>query len=92
MTKLESDNTKIALINNNVAYIQKDISEIKSGIKELSGVYETKEESIARGKAFDDRLTKVEHDNGNRSWVTPIISSSLTALIVFLLMFYLQHK
>lgn len=92
MVKQESDNTKIALINNNVAYIQKDISEIKTGIKELGGVYETKEEAVGRGKVFDDRLTILERASGAARWSSPIISSALTAVIVFLLMFYLQHK
>ena len=33
MTKKQSDDTAIAVINTNVAYVQKDISEIKADIK-----------------------------------------------------------
>lgn len=41
MTKLETDDTKIALINNNIQYIQRDLADIKVSMKELSGTYVT---------------------------------------------------
>lgn len=44
MTKGETDETKIALINNNIQYIQRDIATINLNLKELAGQYVTKQE------------------------------------------------
>lgn len=83
----DKDDTRIALINNNIDYMRADITEIKQSIKELAGVYPTKEEL----KVVSDKVIALESKSNLWKVISPIASSIVTAVIVFLLIQYLQH-
>lgn len=91
MTPEETDQTKIALINNNIQFIQRDLADIKTSVKELAGVYITKLQFDDLQKSMDTRLLSVEKSRRFFAWLIPVVSSILTAVGTFLVLFYLQN-
>lgn len=82
-----NEQTKISLIGKDINYIQKDIAEIKQSMKDLTNVYATQ---IALEEVSKE--VKQLRDSSNLwRWVSPTLSSAITAAVTFLLLFYLQH-
>ncbi len=89
--KPDTDNTRIALIENNLSYLVKGIDELKVGMKELSGVYATQIAVTELATDLDIRLVRLEKSSNMWKWLSPTLSSAVTALIVFLLIFFLNN-
>lgn len=88
MTKQESDDTKIAVINNNIGFIQKDILEIKLSLKEQ---YATRESLVTITKETEIRLIRLEQQNSLYKWLNPIIATIVSSGVTFLFINYLQN-
>lgn len=85
MTREESEETKIAVINTNIGFIQKDILEIKLALRDQ---YATRESLIQVAKDTELRLVKLESQNNLWKWLNPIIVSIMSAVITFLVIQY----
>jgi len=87
MTKRDSDDTKIAVINNNIGFIQKDISEIKTVLKDN---YATKESFETYIRESNDKFLKLENSNNFWKWFSPTLAAVLGSILTFLLIQYLM--
>lgn len=92
MTKKESDETKIAIINNNISFIQKDISEIKVAFKELSGVFITKQALEEIAKRTEERLIRLENESNLWKWLSPSLAAILGSIMTFLTIQFLINS
>lgn len=89
------DDTRIALISKDISYIQKDIAEIKVGVKALDGVYATQErvdDLEKQVKSIADTVEKINtRQTGIQRYIPHIVTSSLTGVLVFLVIFFLTN-
>ncbi len=89
------DDTRIALISKDISYIQRDIADINVGIKALDGVYATQESVSDLEKQISTMAQTVEKINnrqtGVQKYIPHIVTSSLTGVLVFLILFFLNN-
>ena len=89
MTKPESDDTKIALINNNIEFIKKDIVEIKLA---LQNKYATNVSLETIAKETELRLKRLESSSNLWKFLSPSISAILASIGTFLFISFLQTR
>ena len=90
------DDTRIALISSDISYMKDDIAEIKSDVKNLDGKYVTQEqlkelnEHVAQIAAAQKE--QIDRQTGIQRFVPALISSVLSSILVFLIIYFLQHS
>ena len=87
MTKSDSEQTKIAVINTNIQFIQKDILEIKLALKDQ---YATREGLAQVAKDTELRLQRLESQSNLWRWLNPILTAILGSILTFLLIQYIM--
>lgn len=88
MTKQESDDTKIAVINNNIQFIMKDIVEIKLALKDQ---YATRESLVQVAKDTEVRLIRLENASNLWKLLSPTFAAIAGSVLTFLLLSYLGN-
>ena len=88
MTKFESDDTKIALINSNISYIQKDIAEIKLSLKDT---YATRFDLVQIAKETESRFTRLERASNLWKFLSPTLATITGSVLTFLLIQYIAN-
>lgn len=81
-----SDETQIAVMANDISYIKKSQDRIEISVKELANVYSTKQDL----QEVANKVKALERQNNLMRIVSPAVASVITAVVVFLLINYLQ--
>ncbi len=89
-TLVESSDTKIAVMANDIAYIKKSQDRIEQSVKDLSNTYITKQEFDDVKIAQDSKIASLQRSSNIWKIVSPAVASVITAVIVFLLISFLQ--
>ena len=87
MTKNNSDETKIAVINANIEFIKKDILEIKFS---LNDQYATRESLVTVVKETELRLQRLENSSNMWKFLSPTLAAVMGSVTTFLLIQYLM--
>lgn len=94
-----NEETRIAVLENNMLELKTQMSEIRADIKSLGKQVDAvlnqkladSVEIKAELKSLNERLIHIERQSNLWKWLSPTLSSVITAMVTFLLLNYLQH-
>lgn len=90
MTKSDSDETKIALINLNVSTIQRDVMEIKESVKGLNTIFASRDQLVQVAKETETRITRLENSSNLWKFISPSLAAIMGSVLTYLIIQYLM--
>jgi hypothetical protein len=91
LEEVQSQETKIALINQNIQNINRNVDEIRLDIKGLNGIFVPTMKYEEDRKALELRVSTMEKSGNLWKWLSPTLAATMGSVLTLLVSSYLQH-